>query len=293
MNSTLLNDQPFAVNLCRTWLKRQTTHPLLFFGPAGAGKKALALEVAKALNCKVASATLEQACGECLSCKKIDSGIHPDVRVIDLAWQALERKEPVEKQQTLRMETMLGERHRLLQSAVEGAWKVSIIHDAHRMTPDAANVLLKILEEPPARTALLLLTPYRDRLLATLISRSQPVRFRHVERAASLSHEEVEAHRQAENLWDSLKTVSPEKLVQTAEGRSRTVKVGRPDIEEHIHRLLVPATRALRSGNPQASKSVRVLERALTQLRHNVQPALVYDNLLLQLSAAQKNKAHS
>src|SRR5258706_4861690 len=149
--------QPLAVDLCRKWLKQNTTQPLLFYGPEGVGKKMLALEVAKTLNCAT-------ACDQCLSCKKITAGNHPDVRVINLAWQAAERKEPLEKQQNLRIETVLTERHRLLQSSVEGSWKVSIIDDVHRLTADAANVLLKILEEPPPTTAIFLVTPFRDRL---------------------------------------------------------------------------------------------------------------------------------
>src|SRR5882672_10809416 len=95
--------QPLAVNLCRAWVKQQTTNPLLFYGPDGVGKKTLALEVAKVLNCP------QKACDDCLSCKKIAAGNHPDVRVIDLAWQAMERKEPIEKQQNLRIETILTE----------------------------------------------------------------------------------------------------------------------------------------------------------------------------------------
>src|SRR6266700_2924531 len=195
--------QPFAVELCRMWLQRKTTQPLLFYGPEGVGKKELALEVAKALNCVKQSG---DGCDSCLSCRKIAAGNHPDVRVIDLAWQAAVRKEVLEKQQALRIETVLAERHRLLQSPVEGPWKVSILDEAHRLTADAANVLLKILEEPPANTAIILVTAFRDRLLQTIVSRCQPVRFRYLERAPQLSHEEIEAHRQAEYLWDSLKT---------------------------------------------------------------------------------------
>ena len=275
-------EQPFALELCRKWLKRQTTHPLLFYGPVGVGKKMMALEVAKALNC---TAGLEgDSCGSCLSCRKIAAGNHPDVRVIDLAWQAAERKEPIEKQQNLRIETVLAERHRLLQSSVEGPWKVSILDEAHRLTPDAANVLLKILEEPPHSTALILVTPFRDRLLPTIVSRAQPVRFRYRERAPHLSHEEVEAHRQSETLWESLANLPPARLIQPAEGRARSGKLGRTEIEDHIQRLLVPATRALRAGDPKAQEPARLLHNALTQLRQNVQPGLVYDNLLLQLS---------
>src|SRR6266404_7123047 len=113
MSLDSITGQPFAIELCRKWLKRQTTNPLLFYGPEGAGKKGLALEVAKALNCEKQSG---DGCDVCLSCRKIAAGNHPDVRVIDLAWQAAARKEPLEKQQTLRIETVLAERHRLLQS---------------------------------------------------------------------------------------------------------------------------------------------------------------------------------
>jgi DNA polymerase-3 subunit delta' len=263
--------QPFAVDLCRNWLKRKTTHPLLFYGPEGAGKKSLALEVAKALN----------PGGE----KKIDTGIHPDVRVIDMAWQAMERKEPLEKQQNLRIETVMNERHRLLQSPVEGAWKVSILDEAHRLTADAANVLLKILEEPPANTAIFLLTPFRDRLFATILSRCQPVRFRYLE--PKLTHEQIEEHRQAEELWQSLSRLSPSEVTHQAGGRKFT-KPTRAEIQQQIESLLVPAARALRAGDMRASEPIRHIQGALTQLRQNVQPALVYDYLLLRLSKDRK-----
>ncbi len=304
MSLNTVKEQPLAVELCRTWLKRETTHPLLFYGPENAGKKRLALELAKALNCTHGSAHRRDgepapgrrvagpptdACDQCLSCRKITAGKHPDVRVIDLAWQAAERKEPVEKQQNLRIETVMNERHRLLQSAGEGEWKVSILNDAHKMTADAANVLLKILEEPPSKTAIILTTPFRDRLFQTILSRCQPVRFRYVEHEVIMSHEEVEAHQEAEKLWDLLKTTPSTRLVQAAEGRSRTVKTGRPEIEDKIQRLLVPATRALRTGDTRAQKPVQLMQRALQRLRHNVQPALVYDHLLLELSTARKS----
>jgi DNA polymerase III delta' subunit len=308
--------QPFAVGLCRTWLKQNTTNPLLLYGPEGVGKKSLGLEVAKALNCQ--NAPDHDACNECVSCRKITAGHHPDVRVIDLAWQAAERGEPIEKQQNLRIETIMTERQRLLQSPGEGSWKVSIIDDAHRLTPDAANVLLKILEEPPAHTAIFLITPFRDRLFATIVSRCQPVRFRtlsdeemgrclthlkvpadmHAQlmemalgspgRALHLNREEqIEAIQGAERLWQTLGQMTPVRVMQET-GARKTSKPNRAEIEGHIHSLLMPAARALRAGDPGATEPVRVIQRALTQLRQNVQPALVYDYLLLQLAKAKK-----
>jgi DNA polymerase-3 subunit delta' len=309
--------QPLAVDLCRTWLKRQTTNPLLMYGPEGVGKKTLALVTAKALNCLNGSASAPpmEPCGSCLSCRKIAAGNHPDVRVIDFVWQAAERKEPLEKQQNLRIETIQAERHRLLQSAVEGSWKVSILEDAHRLTADAANVLLKILEEPPARTAIFLLTPFRDRLFATIVSRCQPVRFRSLAddemiqcltrlkvpaenqaslaemalgspgRAMHLSREEqIEAVQKAELLWQSLGKESPSHVIHEGTGRPRAQKPNRSEIESQIQSLLVPASRALRAGDTEAIAPVRMIQSALTQLRQNVQPGLVLDNLLLQLS---------
>jgi len=341
--------QPLAVSLCRAWLKRQTTNPLLMYGPDGVGKKTLALATAKALNCQSPSPGLRppsplsrerdakeqdsnsplhtqgrgvggegDPCGTCLSCRKIGAGNHPDVRVIDFAWQAAERKEPLEKQQNLRIETIQTERHRLLQSAVEGQWKVSILEDAHRLTADAANVLLKILEEPPARTAIFLLTPFRDRLFATIVSRCQPVRFRSLAddemmeclnrlrvpadmqmsltemalgspgRALHFSREEqIEAVREAEHLWQSLERESFSRIIHETGGRPRTQKPNRAEIELMIQNLLLPASRALRAGDAGASAPVRMIQSALTQLRQNVQPGLVYDNLLLQLAKAK------
>jgi DNA polymerase-3 subunit delta' len=273
--------QPFAVELCRAWMKRQTTNPLLFYGPEGVGKKMLALETAKALNC---GSKAEEACGTCLSCRKISSGNHPDVRVIDMAWQAAERKEPLEKQQNLRIETVMTERHRLLQSPVEGAWKVSILDDAHRLTADAANVLLKILEEPPANTAIFLVTPFRDRLFATIQSRCQPVRFRYLDRTAHLSHDAIEAAQEAERLWQALGQDSPSRVLHETGARPKSTRPNRAEIERQVQGLLAPAARALRTGDPVAVEPIRLLQAALTQLRQNVQPALVYDNLLLQLA---------
>jgi len=244
--------------------------------------------VGKALNCTdPASRESNDSCGACLSCRKVAARTHPDVRVIDFAWQAMERKELLEKQQSLRMETVLTERHRLLQSSVEGRWKVSIIDDAHRLTADAANVLLKILEEPPTNTAIFLVTPFRDRLFSTIISRCQPVRFRFVDRSAHMSHDLIDAHRQAETLWDSFGKNSPTDVVHGA-GRSKAAKPTKSDIQDQIASLLVPAARALRAGELRAEESVQHIQDALTQLRQNVQPALVYDYLLLRLTKAKK-----
>ena len=339
--------QPLAVKLVQRWLAQQTTQPLLFYGPEGVGKKRTALEAAKALNCEFTSPSplmgggrdggvtaighppprssptrgeeVLEGCGTCLSCKKITAGRHPDVRVVDLAYQAVERGEPLEKQQSIKIETVLAERKRLYQTSNEGAWKVSILDDAQRMTPDAANVLLKVLEEPPPRTAIFLLTPYRDRIFSTIVSRCQSIRFRShpsppprqtsgespvVWRPLSPTRGEGGSKKSplpnvgegqgegglqaAEALWKELPNMTPGQIL-AKQPRSRTA-VTRADIETELQVLLSPALRELRSrhGDPgglrQAVAKVELIQKAQQQLRQNVPPALVYDHLLLRLS---------
>lgn len=289
--------QPLAVDLATRWVARQSTHPLLFYGPEGVGKRTLALALSGVLNP-----------GRAVR-------VHPDVRVIGLEHQGALREESIDKQLNLRIETILEERRRLLQSPVEGPWKVSIIDDAHRLTADAANVLLKILEEPPEQTALILLTPYRDRIFPTIQSRCQPVRFRPLSdkemdqclgtlgipaedrprlmelalgspgRALHWSRdEELKAAEEAEALWQGRRDLRPDRILSRAEGRGRGAKPGRSDIEQKLRHLLVPAVRELRGGRVDAARGVQEIEKALLRLRQNVQPALAYENCLLQLS---------
>jgi len=262
--------QPLAVQLSRQWLSQQSTQALLLYGPEGVGKKTLGLALAAELNPE-----------------REDISKHPDVRVVDLAFQALIRDEDVAKQQNLRIETILAERHRLLQSALEGPWKVLIVDDAHRLTPEAANALLKILEEPPDKTAIFLVTPYKDRLLQTILSRCRPIRFRMLsdeERHRLRPVEAIQAISEAEKLWEGLPGRSAVDIVTDTEGRPRGVKITRGEIEEKIRFLRLPAARALRTGDPRGRKAVPILDAALTALRQNVQPALVYENTLLQLA---------
>lgn len=316
MSFSSIIGQGLAVDIARRWLAKETTHPLLFYGPEGVGKRKTALEVAKALNCETNPG--KEPCDPCASCHKIDTGNHPDVRVLDLAYQATHRNEAIEKQQTIRIETVMEERRRLLQSALEGTWKVMILDEAHRLTPDAANVLLKILEEPPTRTAMVLITPFRDRLLATVRSRCQPVRFRpladeEIEKVLTQAgvpaedrsrvidlasgspgkalhlnrKEEIESLREAESLWNELAHQGSAAIVQRFESRARGMKVTRGDIENRVHHLLLPAAQALRHGDSRAPAALQALHAALQQLRQNAPPALVYDNLLIQLARSR------
>ncbi|HEY7376904.1 MAG TPA: DNA polymerase III subunit delta' [Polyangia bacterium] len=151
--------------LLRAIERGHLAHAYLFDGPAGVGKRGAALGLAMALNCTEAPGS---GCGACEVCRRIEAGLHPDVPrfgpsgpggqiVIDDARtiQALARSRP----------------H-------EAAARVIVVEDADAMNPNAANCLLKTLEEPLARNHLVLCTTAPDRLLPTIRSRTQSVRFR-------------------------------------------------------------------------------------------------------------------
>lgn len=150
-------------------------HAYLFLGQDGVGRKKAALELAKALNCQKneGKKTLEEGCDHCVSCGKIDHFSHPDVQMIDFPYQAnLENKE-LDKQKTLKIDTIRALQHDVNLKPSEGRWKVYIIEPAEKITTDAANCLLKTLEEPPAWTVIILLARHRENLPATVVSRTQ------------------------------------------------------------------------------------------------------------------------
>jgi DNA polymerase-3 subunit delta' len=138
-------------------------HAYLFEGPPGVGKRSAALGLAMALCCQEAPGA---GCGACDTCRRIDTGLHPDVPTFapDGTQILIEQTKAIVA---------------LAQSRPhEAAVRVVIIDDADAMNPSAGNSLLKTLEEPAAGNHLVLCTSAPERLLVTIRSRAQRVRFR-------------------------------------------------------------------------------------------------------------------
>lgn len=139
----------------------------LFTGPESVGKKFAAIEFAKALNCKEASF---DACNTCPSCIKIQKGQHPDIHIIS-------NTEEESKSDYIKIEDIRFLQKNAFLRPYEADFKVFIIDNAHNFTPEAANALLKVLEEPPARSVIILISSKPQLLFKTIISRVRIIRF--------------------------------------------------------------------------------------------------------------------
>jgi DNA polymerase-3 subunit delta' len=133
------------------------THAWLFTGPPGSGRSNAAIAFAAALQCE------QGGCGSCHSCHEVSVGTHPDVRVT----------------RTQKLSIGVDEVRDLVRSAALAPagrrWQVMIIEDADRLTEQAANALLKAIEEPTLRTVWLLCAPTVEDVLPTIRSRTRLV----------------------------------------------------------------------------------------------------------------------
>jgi DNA polymerase-3 subunit delta' len=151
--------------LQRAILNDKVAHSYLFLGNEGIGKKWVALQFAKALNCLKRRAEESDACDQCLSCRKIEDQLHPDVLVIEPEGQALKVDQVRQMQRDLAYRPYEGKR------------RICILTAADRMASNMSNTLLKTLEEPPLHTMIILLANSSRAVLPTILSRCQQISF--------------------------------------------------------------------------------------------------------------------
>lgn len=171
---------PWQVQQWQRYLKARSAdhlpHALLITGSDGIGKDDFAHLLANSLLCEQIDAQ-GYACGECQSCRVRKSGAHPDYKVVEL---------PEGKQQ-IPVNAIRELTDFLSLSRSYGGYRVVIISPADKMNVNAANSLLKSLEEPPSTTMILLVASRMSRLPATIRSRCQVFAMPKPERAASLA----------------------------------------------------------------------------------------------------------
>ena len=142
----------------------KTSHSYLFEGSPGCGRRKTALALIQTLFCESGT---DDACGTCPSCRKVMSGNHADIH----------RIEPLPDKRDISIDQLREMQRELALRPYEAPRKACILEPAERMSVNAANSLLKTLEEPPGNAIIILLTENADMLLPTIRSRCQLVRF--------------------------------------------------------------------------------------------------------------------
>jgi len=184
-------DQVRPIRILTAFLQKGTIpHALLFTGIEGVGKERAAVTLAMACNCAGNRARFDSEgvdipisghskaslpfttapCGSCKSCRKIESDNHPDIIRIKPSGPLIKIDQIRTLCQTIAMKPY------------EAGIRVVIISDAQAMNPAAGNALLKMLEEPPDRTILILVADHTSGLLPTIVSRCQHIRFNPISR---------------------------------------------------------------------------------------------------------------
>ena len=189
--------------LRRICASQQPAHAYLFEGPDGVGKRVVAWALAARLTCEAPN-DVSGACGACRSCHALQRGEHPDLTLLERDGVSIRIGQVRDALKPLRFEPVLGRA------------KVLIVDEADTLREEAANALLKTLEEPPSRTHFILVTARSQLLLGTIRSRSQTVRF------GDLDSADIEAVLIAEGADPSLVAMAAP-LAEGSVSRARTL----------------------------------------------------------------------
>lgn len=205
MNFSQIPGQKAVIDRLRISVAEQrVSHALLFYGPEGSGKFAVALAFARYISCE--KRTADDACGVCPSCVKYDKLIHPDLHFVFPVikkktgtepvsdtyisqWREMVLKSPWFSLNTWTEAMEVGNEQAIIPVAeaneivrklslksFESDFKIMIIWLPEKMNAETANKLLKMIEEPPAKTLFLLVSEEDDKLLPTILSRCQLIR---------------------------------------------------------------------------------------------------------------------
>ncbi len=265
---------PFAGHIeLRRRLSRAITHDrlpqvLLVTGPAGAGKQRLGLWLAQRLVCSTPKG--DEPCGTCSACLKVLNLAHPDVHwMIPVPRPKASEPDKQVEEVAEALATAMAERRatplwgvpdgmsshgiasarwlqrRITLMAAEGGWRVFIVGNAERLvpqesSPEAANALLKLLEEPPPRSLFVLTTAEPGLVLPTIRSRTVPVR------VSKLSDEDVK-----EFLMTNAPALATDDVVSAARGLIGTaVGSGKDGTAAKARQSAKELLSAVRDGNP-------------------------------------------
>lgn len=163
--SELIGQEHIVKTVTNAISKRMVSHAYLFSGPRGTGKTTLARLLAKAVNCQNRKEGQFEPCNKCSSCLEVMKGRAIDLIEIDAASHR-------------GIDDIRELKDGIRFSPTKSKYKVFIIDEAHQLTKEAANALLKTLEEPPSHAIFVLATTQIHKMISTIISRCQRFDFR-------------------------------------------------------------------------------------------------------------------
>ena len=263
----LYGNETVKMRLGAAILREMQNHALLISGPDGSGKTTLAIEIAAALNCERKTGQISPLpCGTCNTCRRIYDGNYTDIKWL--------RREP--SKATIGVEELRLFREDMFLSSTESAYKIYIIDEADRMTPNAQNALLKVLEEPPRAVMILLLAEESDKILTTIKSRAQLITMQR------FTTSEIADYVIANGLSHSLDKDRLTEDVMSADGRiGKALEIlDSPDTVEADRQIIENILSAMRTGAPYSE-----LYNAISQLpQKRAELSEVLDQLSLAIS---------
>jgi DNA polymerase III delta' subunit len=238
-------------------------HAYVFSGPEGMGKRAAARRLANFMICEVGT-----ACGSCIQCRTFAVGSNADYMEVPGGGEAI------------KIEAVRDLSYKMALKPYGGKHKVLVIDDAHNLTTEAANALLKIMEEPKPQTMMVLVTSNPHRLLPTILSRAQKIGFGPLEPVMlPKSEDELQSERGTRESFSRFEnSKTGDKLVLAAEIAERDT----PDVRRLLDKWLVYLQEALRlEPAPKTVQKIRSVMRAQRLLEQNVNTKLLLSEMMV------------
>jgi DNA polymerase III delta' subunit len=236
-------------------------HAYVFAGPAQVGKRATARRLAQFMLCEAGS-----GCGDCIQCKNFTAGSNADYVEIS-------------GEDAIKIESIRELSYKMSLKPYSGRHKIAVIDNSHNLTVEAANGLLKVLEEPKPQTLMILVTHNPHRLLPTILSRAQKIGFGALADDALARTEEAmqEEAGNRETFRRFMSDSAGERLVLAAELAERET----PELKFTLDRWLGYLQAILRQ-DPSTGTVTRVkgLMRAQRLLEQNVNAKLLLSELM-------------
>ena len=279
------------------------SHAYLFTGPNSVGKHTLALDFARALNCiptpDMFGETRTKPCGECSSCGRITRAIYPDVRTIDVNTPSSKDTDPaVAKRRVMIGIDLIADLQRdAMLEPFEGQSRVFIIDEANRMSSDAANSLLKTLEEPPPAVHIILTASSQNQLPETIASRCHLIRLRsvpvHVIEEALIERFDADPNdaallakmSQGAPGWAISALKDPSLIDTRKQAASRIINIIDSDLEErfqYARDISIEFRRDRDSALDEISSWLEIL-RDVAYIKHDLNDRIVFTDQLDQL----------